>query len=51
MTFSTIFVLLVIGLILMALGAWRHSIGIIVLSMIPFFIGLWGIYSVFLNGM
>ena len=50
MTFSTIFILLMIGVILMTLGAWRHSIGIIVLSMIPFFIGLWGIYSVFLSG-
>ncbi len=51
MTFSIIFILLIIGLIIMALGAWRRSIWIIVMSMVPFLVGIWGIYSIFLGGM
>ncbi len=50
MTFSTVLVFLVIGLIIMALGAWRRNRWIIVLSMAPFLVGIWGIYSIFLSG-
>lgn len=50
MTFNTVLVFLVIGLIIMALGAWRRNRWIIVLSMAPFLVGIWGIYSIFLSG-